>query len=582
MMKKNKPPAPLENASQKRPLRLWPGIIIVSLQWLFRFILPVFIASDLVLNLGVFGALLGGLFIMLWWAFFSRAPVSERLIAVVSIILALYLTSRLVHPSIATGWQGLMIYVYALPVLSLAFVCWALAGRNLTGFTRLITMVVVIFISCFGWILFRSEGISGEAGAYFTWRWKMTEEERLLALSDEPFMALSVDPIKIDSLADWPGFRGADRNATVTGLRIRSDWSATPPVEVWRRPVGPGCSSCAVRGGLLYTQEQRGGDEAVSCYDLLTGKPVWRHHYKARFWDSHVGAGPRGTPTIHDGHIYTLGATGIVHALNARDGSLLWSRDAAKDTDMKDSGWGFSSSPLVTGNMVIIAATGKLIAYDRLTGDQRWTGPDGGDSYSSPHLATIAGVPQILLLSGSGVNSLSADDGNVLWKYPLECDTRIVQPAITADGDLLISSGEKRGLRRISISHEGDDWKVKMRWKSTRLRIDFNDFVIHKGFAYGLSGPVLTCIDIESGTLTWRGARYGGQMLLLADQNDLLVVSEEGELTLIDAVPEKFTERARIQVIEGKTWNHPVLAGDILVVRNTKEMVAYRLPLAGS
>ncbi len=567
-----------DEPTQQKPLRLWPGVVIVMLQWLVRFVIPVVVPDAI--ELGVFGGLLGGLAVVVWWAFFSRAPRSERWGAVVLMIVALAATSRIIHESIATGMRGMMFAIYAIPVLSLAFVVWAVASRRLSDGPRRATMVATILLACGVWTLFRSDGITGDAGADFTWRWAETHEERLLAQAGDEPMALPSAPVATETGADWPGFRGPDRDGIIRGVRIETDWSASPPVELWRRPIGPGWSSFAVRGDLLYTQEQRGDDEVVACYNVTTGEPVWRHRDAARFWDSHAGAGPRATPTLSDGRVYTFGATGILNVLDARDGSVVWSRNAASDTDAKDSGWGFTSSPLVVDDVVIVAATGKLVAYDLATSDPRWFGPDGGDSYSSPHLLTIGGVTQILLMSGTGATSVAPADGKLLWEHPWPRETRIVQPALTDDGDVLISAGERKGMRRISVTQGPDGWTIEEHWTSARLRPDFNDFVIHKGHAFGFDGPSLACIDVEDGKRKWKGGRYGfGQLVLLADQDLLLVLSEKGELALVMAAPDQFTELARFPAIEGKTWNHPVLVGDVLVVRNTQEMAAFRLSL---
>jgi len=302
------------------------------------------------------------------------------------------------------------------------------------------------------------------------------------------------------------------------------------------------------------------------------------HKDKARFWDSHAGAGPRSTPTLSNGRIYTFGATGILNVLDAVDGTVIWSRNAASDTQTKDSGWGFSSSPLVVDSVVIVAATGTLAAYDLTTGEPRWFGPDGGDSYSSPHILTIDGITQVILLSAVGATSVAPDDGTVLWKYRWQGDSRIVQPALTTEGDILICRSDGSALRRITIGHEADKWTFREHWTISTLKPNFNDFVVHKGHAYGYNAPFLVCIDIENGERKWKGKRYGGQVILLADQDLLLVLSEKGKVALIEATSEQFTELARFRAIEGKTWNHPVLVGDILLVRNTQEMAAFRLP----
>jgi len=411
-----------------------------------------------------------------------------------------------------------------------------------------------------------------------------TPKERPLARTGDKSAALPPAPAAAETGADWPGFRGPRRDGIIPGMRIKTDWSASPPVELWRRPIGPGWSSFAVHGDLLYTQEQRGDDEVVACYKVTTGEPVWRHSDAARFWESNGGAGPRATPTLSNGRVYTFGATGILNALDAANGAVVWSRNAASDTDTKVPIWGFSSSPLVVDDVVIVAASGTLAAYDLATGHPRWVGPHRGGSYSSPQLVTIDGVAQILLLSAPGATSISPADGALLWEHSWDGGA-IVQPALTADGDVLINAiGGTGGIgtRRIAVAQGLGGWTVKERWTSNGLKPYFNDFVVHKGHAFGFDGSILACIDLQDGKRKWKGGRYGnGQLVLLPDQDLLLVLSEEGELALVGVTPDQFTELARFPAIEGKTWNHPVLAGDVLLVRNGQEMVAFRLALAG-
>jgi outer membrane protein assembly factor BamB len=242
--------------------------------------------------------------------------------------------------------------------------------------------------------------------------------------------------------------------------------------------------------------------------------------------------------------------------------------------------WGFASSPLVIGDVVIVAAAGQLVGYDVATGNRRWLGPNGGGSYSSPQLVTIDGVQQVLLMSGAGVTSVSPIDGKQLWQHAWSGNS-IVQPALTPDGDILITS-QDTGARLIAIAHAADGWTAAERWTSNALKPYFNDFVIHKGHAYGFDGRILSCVDLKDGQRKWKGGRYGnGQLVLLPDQDLLLVLSEEGELALVAATPQQFTEMAKIPAIEGKTWNHPVLVGDVLLVRNSEQMAAFRLGLEG-
>ena len=188
-------------------------------------------------------------------------------------------------------------------------------------------------------------------------------------------------------------------------------------------------------------------------------------------------------------------------------------------------------------------------------------------------------------MESSGAISVASASGTVLWEHSWP-GAPIVQPAQTADGDVLLSTAGASGalgIRRIAVARRHTGWTLEERWTSNRLKPYFNDFVVHEGHAFGFDGSILACIDIEDGERNWKGGRYGaGQLVLFPDQDVLLVLSEQGELALVEAAPGKFTEGARFPVIEGKTWNHPVLVGDVLLVRNGEEMGAFRLSLAGS
>jgi outer membrane protein assembly factor BamB len=231
---------------------------------------------------------------------------------------------------------------------------------------------------------------------------------------------------------------------------------------------------------------------------------------------------------------------------------------------------------------VVVAVSGTLAAYDLATGKPRWVGPQHGGSYSSPQLATIDGVAQILLLSAPGAVSVAPADGTLLWEYTWEGGA-IVQPALTADGGVLINAMSMMGgmgTRRLAVAHGEGGWTVEERWTSNGLKPYFNDFVVHKGHALGFDGNILACIDLQDGKRKWKGGRYGnGQLVLLADQDLLLVLTEDGELALVRATPDQFIEVARVPALDAKTWNHPVLVGDILLVRNGREMAAFRLSL---
>jgi outer membrane protein assembly factor BamB len=379
---------------------------------------------------------------------------------------------------------------------------------------------------------------------------------------------------------EWPGFRGPERDGVVSGTRIATDWAATPPVALWKRAVGPGWTSFAVAGDRIYTQEQRGEDELVACYSASTGAPVWQHRDRARFWESNGGAGPRGTPLLHEGRVYTVGGTGIVNALDAATGAVVWSRNAVDDTGAKIPIWGIAGSGIVVDDLLIVPVSGSLAAYDAVTGAPRWKNASKDEGYTSPQLVSLDGVRQILFVNSAGVSGVSPADGKVLWSsawkgYP------IVQPQALSGGGVLFAVQEGEGLRRLAVSRGGNAWTAAETWTSKGLKPYFNDFVVHKGHAYGFDGNILSCIDLADGTRKWKGGRYGnGQLVLLADQDAMLVLGEEGEIALVKAVPDGFTELAKIPGLDGKTWNHPVVIGDRLLVRNGEQMAAFRLPVA--
>lgn len=583
-------------------LRVWPGIVLVVLQWTARFGIKAVIPGIEGFSLAMMTSFVFTILLIVWWMFFSRAKWLERLGALALIALTLGATWLLRHESMWLPW----LLAYAIPFLSLGFVLWAVLTRRLPNRLRYATLAATIVIACGGWLLLRQNGINGDHQATFGWRWSASAEERLLAESNEnqepaapatttvapspsPSASASpnvsptptVDPAKIsqaEAAPEWPGFRGATRDGIVHRTQIKSDWSTSPPVQMWRRPVGPGWSSFAVEGDLFYTQEQRGESEVVACYKMSTGEPVWSHRDSARFFESNAGAGPRATPTLEHGRLYTFGATGILNVLDAKTGAVIWTRNVASETNTQIPFWGFASSPLVMDGLVIVAASGQLVAYDAATGNRRWLGPNTGGSYSSPQAVAVDGVTQVLLMSNAGLTSISPTDGKQLWQHAWAGNS-IVQPALNNDGNLIITSQEN-GARRLAVAHDAGGWTVAERWTSNALKPYFNDFVIHNGYAFGFDGRILSCIDLKDGQRKWKGGRYGnGQLVLLADQDLLLVLSEEGELALVRATPDQFTEIAKLPAIQGKTWNHPVLVRDVLLVRNSEEMAAFRLPL---
>ncbi len=572
-----------------KPLRLWPGVVAIVLLILSRFFVKALIPGFEGFMWAIEGSFGCAVAVILWWLLFSRAPCLDRVGAIVLIFTALASAWFVKHESMGPAWM----FAYAAPFVLVAFVGAAFAARNLPDSRRRLLIGAAILLSSLGWTLFRTEGIDGDHRAAFAWRWSATTEQHLLAKPlpaealVEPAPSQPARPAEAPKpevlptvTPDWPGFRGPNRDGVVQGVTIATAWSESQPVEIWRKPVGPGWSSFAVQGGLIYTQEQRGEEELVSAYKAATGDVVWRHADRVRFFESNAGAGPRGTPALAGGRVYTLGATGILNALDASSGRRIWTRNSTGDTKRRVPDWGFSASPIVTHGLVIIYA-GRLVAYEAATGNPKWLGESVGGSYSSPHLASIGGVEQLVILTPKGAAGLDPASGAPIWSHEWQ-GLPITQPALIPGGGMLISASQSAGTRRIDPVHGPGGWTIDTRWTSLALKPYFNDTVVHKGHAYGFDARILACIDLDDGKRVWKGGRYGnGQMLLLPDQDLLLILSEDGEIALVQASPAGFTELAKIPVLEGKTWNHPVFASGLLFVRNAQEMAAFRLPIAG-
>ncbi len=415
---------------------------------------------------------------------------------------------------------------------------------------------------------------------------------------------------------DYPRFLGNGYWAEVHGTRLETDWRTHPPRELWRRAIGGGWSSFAIVGNYAVTQEQRGENELVTCYRLETGELVWTHSDKARFdpadFQGSLGdIGPRATPTIVGERIFTQGGTGIVNCLDARTGKVIWSHRTAKKFGVPVTTWGKSGSPLVVDDTVIVSvgaldgeaasAAGddvrplgrncSLVAFDLETGDVRWAAGTRAAAYSSPILADLAGERQIVIVNQSWVTAHRAKGGKVLWEHPWsnenDRNASASQP-IPLDGDrLFLSKGYGTGASLLKIERDAaGKLAPQPLWEPAIKRVmktKFCNVVMRDGFVYGFDNVMLSCIELETGKLRWKKRRnpeFGyGQIMLIGDA--VLVLSETGELVLVEASPEAYRESASLQALdpENVTWNNPAFAPPYLVVRNAREAACYELPL---
>jgi outer membrane protein assembly factor BamB len=522
----------------------------------------------------------------LWWLLASRLVWWDRILTIVFFAAAAVGAVFASHSSV--GVFGVLLY--GLQTALTAWVGWLVMTPFLSWPVRRVGLLVVIALALGYLTMVRIDGVTGTFVAEKNWRWARTAEERFLAEQSGRGGKTTAPAPAGEKVAlqagDWPGFRGPNRDGRLTGVRLRTDWNEQPPRLLWKHLVGPGWSSFTAVGNRIFTQEQRGQEEAVICYDADTGSEDWVYTDPTRFTETVSGPGPRATPTFHDGKVYALGANGTLSCLDAATGKPVWSHDIVPDAGAKVPTWGIACSPLVVHDRVLVftgAEQGKgMLAYQADSGELAWAKGESSHSYCSPQLVTLCGVEQVLIANQAGVTSFDPVKGDVLWAHGwLAQDTaRIVQPALVNDSDVLVGTGMSFGTRRIHLQHEGQTWADQEVWTTKAIKPYFNDLVIHKGHLYGFDGGFLTCIKLENGQKTWRTRGYksqSGQILLLPDQDLLLVLFEPGLAALVEARPERYKELGHFQALEGKTWNHPVVANGKLFVRNGEMAACYEL-----
>ena len=487
----------------------------------------------------------------------------------------------------AQQWRNLY-SMETVMVAILLVLLWVLFGSRLRWKVRwLLFGSVVGFIGLMAGI-FRIHGVTGDLVPILKFRW--TRPGLSLGSSTggttTQTSSSSLPGASAILTNSYPQFLGPHRNATLPEAPgLARDWTAQPPQKLWRQSIGAGWSGFAVLGNRAVTLEQRGEEEWVVCYELLSGKMLWTHSDKARYFTTIAGEGPRTTPGIVGDKAVTLGGTGILNCLDLSTGRLIWSKDIIAENQSHLSEWGVAGSPLVLGNLVIVNPGGKhdrsLVAYRLSNGEFAWGGGDDNASYSSPCGATLGDVPQILIFNHHAIFGHDASTGQVLWQHPWDSKQPHVALPVVLPGDrVLVSSGYGVGSELLQITRDQTGkFAVNRLWKSTRLKAKFNNLVTRDGYVYGLDDGMLACLDLATGELKWKDGRYGhGQFILLRDV--LLIIAENGEVVLLDPVPTERRELTKFQALDGKTWNPPAMIGDLLLVRNDQEAACYRLPVA--
>jgi outer membrane protein assembly factor BamB len=467
---------------------------------------------------------------------------------------------------------------------------WTLRNSGGTSARRwmraLMLWAPVWLISPWGPVQLVNNGNVGIVG--WRWRWGQQPDEMLGAAR-----ASGESIVWATTPHDYPAFLGGGPWAEVSGAELDPDWTQHPPKLLWKQPIGAGWSAFAVVGNYAVTQEQRGPLEQVVCYELKSGRVAWTHDDPVRWDPSGNGAlgrvGPRATPTIHDGRVYTHGATGILNCLDATTGQVVWSHDTLAEEGVENLMWGKAGSPIVVDDMIVVSVGGtngnSLVAYDLKSGERVWSGGDRVSSYATPVLTEIAGTRQIVVVNEDYVTAHDAANGAVLWEYPWlgnsGSNASASQPMPIGDDRILLTKGYSVPSEVIQITHAADGfWQATRVWKKPVMRTKMSNVVIRDGYAYGISDIDLECIDLATGRRKWKSRRRpaveNGQILLAGDY--IVTLCESGEVVLVEATPKAYREAGSFQAIEGVTWNNPALAGNILVIRNAEEAAAFELP----
>jgi outer membrane protein assembly factor BamB len=381
--------------------------------------------------------------------------------------------------------------------------------------------------------------------------------------------------------AEWPQWRGADRTGVSIETDLGFDWVGKAPREVWRRQLGNGFSAISVSAGRLFTQYARDGRTYLSSFAADTGGEIWRVDLGQNFVDSY-GNGPRATPTLDEGVVYGLTSRGVVAAIRATDGEVVWKIDTKATHGARAPRWGLSGSPLIEGDLLIVNTGGdegrSVLAFDKRTGELRWSARDEKAGYAAPVAITASGVRQILVFLANALVSLDPTDGSTYWELDWKTDWGVnaSTPILLDDDRLFISTGYDKGAVMLQLGKDGQKAVAEELWRSREMRNRYSSSVLYKGTLYGFDEGTLKALDPSDGTTLWRQRGMGHGSLIAVD-GKLLVLSDRGKLALAEASRDGYNEVGSIQVFETKTWTVPTLAGGRLYLRDEKEIVAFDL-----
>ena len=381
---------------------------------------------------------------------------------------------------------------------------------------------------------------------------------------------------------EWPGWRGSQRDGTVTVEGLDRRWENGEPKEIWRRKLGEGFGGIAVMDERAYVLFAKGNREFLTALDGLDGKELWRLELGETLSDR-TGNGPRTTPAVVEGVVYALGTHQVV-AVDADSGEELWAVGLAEPPL-----WGFSSSPLVVGEWVIFQAVvpspgddaaepAPVTALHRADGSVAWRAGRGPTGYASPLFTELFGRPKVLAFVGEELLALVPETGEVLWRHRWKTSYGVnaADPVLYPPNRIFLSSGYDTGGALLQVRDEGNGFRVEELWTTREMKNHFSSSVRHGDHLYGFDNATLKCLDLVDGSNCWRHRGFGKGSLVLAD--DLLIVlGDEGTLALVEPTPEGYQELGSVRALESGSWTPPSLAGRWLYLRDHREIVCLDL-----
>jgi outer membrane protein assembly factor BamB len=385
--------------------------------------------------------------------------------------------------------------------------------------------------------------------------------------------------------ADWPQFHGPTRDGVSPETGLLKSWPKEGPKKLWERNVGSGWSGAAVADDKLVAFHRVGDEEVVECLAADSGKPIWKYAAPTGYVDEfYFDNGPRATPVISSGRVYTLGAAGRLTCLKFADGGKLWERDLSADYPTRKGYFGVGTSPLVDDGRVFFNAGAKgagVVALDAVTGKEMWKASDHRAGYSTPTIATFGGKKRLVFLTRDGVLVLDPANGAIVhdrsFRARIDASVNAATPLVNGD-QIFVTSSYNTGALMLEFQADlfKDVWKndssLSCHYNSP-VRVLERLFGIHGRQEYGAD---LRCIEWSSGKILWQEKGFGCSSLILVDDK-LIAVNESGEIVLIDATARRFQELARFAAVGNKTRAMPAFSNGRLFVRDTQKLAAFAL-----